>query len=119
MDERNAYRDLIKENVEYDCLCEQYGKERMDEIVELLTDTVCSKREYITIASDDYPAEVVKSRLLKVHQFHVEYVLDCMKKNTTKVRNIKKYLLYANRILTAEYTKRRARITTRLFVCHA
>jgi len=95
LDERNAYRDLIKENVEYDCLCEQYGKERMDEIVELLTDTVCSKREYITIASDDYPAEVVKSRLLKVHQFHVEYVLDCMKKNTSKVRNIKKYLLAA------------------------
>ena len=95
LDERNEYRDLIKENVEYDCLCEQYGKERMDEIVELLTDTVCSKREYITIASDDYPAEVVKSRLLKVHQFHVEYVLDCMKKNTSKVRNIKKYLLAA------------------------
>ena len=95
LDERNAYRDMIKENVEYDCLCEQYGKERMDEIVELLTDTVCSKREYITIASDDYPAEVVKSRLLKVHQFHVEYVLDCMKKNTSKVRNIKKYLLAA------------------------
>lgn len=93
--ERNAYRELIRENVEYDCLCERYGQERMDEIVELLTDTVCSKREYITISSDDYPAQVVKSRLLKIHQFHVEYVLDCMSKNTTKVRNIKKYLLAA------------------------
>ena len=95
LDERNAYRDLIMENIEYECLCGQYGKERLDELVELMVDAVCSKREYITIASDDYPAEVVKSRLLKVHQFHVEYVLDCMKKSTTKVRNIKKYLLAA------------------------
>lgn len=95
LDERNAYRDLIRENIEYECLCEQYGKERLDELVDLMLDAVCSKREYITIASDDYPAQVVKSCLLKVHQFHVEYVLDCMKKNTTKVRNIKKYLLAA------------------------
>lgn len=54
MDERKAYRDLIMENIEYECLCGQYGKERLDELVELMLDAVCSKREYITIASADY-----------------------------------------------------------------
>lgn len=91
--EINAYREMIKDNIEYDSLCYQYGKERIDEIVELLTDTVCSKREYICISSNDYPKEAVKSRLLKLDQFHVEYVLDSIDKNTTKVNNIKKYML--------------------------
>ena len=58
-------------------------------------DTVCSHREMIRIAGDDYPAEVVKSRFLKLNSSHIEYVLDRMRENTTYVRNIKKYLLAA------------------------
>ena len=58
-------------------------------------DTVCSRRETIRIAGDDYPAEVVKSRFLKLDSSHIEYVLDRMRENTTYVRNIKKYLLAA------------------------
>ena len=58
-------------------------------------DTVCSARKTIRIAGDDYPAEVVKSRFLKLDSSHVQYVIDCMKNNTTYVRNIKKYLLAA------------------------
>lgn len=60
-----------------------------------ITDTVCSARKVIRIAGDDYPAEVVKSRFMKLDSSHVQYVMDCMKDNTTYVRNIKKYLLAA------------------------
>ena len=93
IDRIEAYRDLIMENIEYECLCGQYGRERTDEVVELMLETVCGARPYIRIAGDEYPAEVVRSRLLKLGQFHVEYVFNCLDKNTTKVYNIKNYLL--------------------------
>ena len=73
----------------------QHGKDRLDELVELMVDTVCSNREMIRVAGDDYPAEVVRSRFLKLNASHIEYVLDRMRENTTYVRNIKKYLLAA------------------------
>ena len=91
----NAYREIIKANVEYDILTERYGAERMDEAVELMLEVVLSKRPYIRIAGDDFPREVVKSRFLKINSSHLEYVFDCIDKNTTKVGNIKAYLLAA------------------------
>ena len=97
MQERESYRELILENIEYDYLIQshQLDRDRLDELVELMVDTVCSRRETIRIAGDDYPAEVVKSRFLKLGSSHIEYVLDRMRENTTYVRNIKKYLLAA------------------------
>ncbi len=97
MRERESYRELILENIEYDCLIQNHhlDRNRLDELVELMVDTVCSRRETIRIAGDDYPAEVVKSRFLKLDSSHIEYVLDRMRENTTYVRNIKKYLLAA------------------------
>ena len=97
MQERESYRELILENIEYDYLIQshQLDRDRLDELVELMVDTVCSNREMIRIAGDDYPAEVVKSRFLKLDSSHIEYVLDRMRENTTYVRNIKKYLLAA------------------------
>ncbi len=95
MDMTEAYREIIKENVEYDILVSRYGKERMDEIVELMLETVLSKRPYIRIAGDDFPREVVRSRFLKINSGHLEYVFDCIDKNVTKVNNIKAYLLAA------------------------
>ncbi len=74
---------------------EKLDRDRPDELVELMVDTVCSKRQTIRIAGDDYPAEVVKSRFLKLTASHIEYILDRMRENTTYVRNIKKYLLAA------------------------
>ena len=91
--EINSYRKLIEENIEYDYLIPQYGKERMDELVELIVDTICGVRETITVSGDDYPREVVKSRLLKLNSSHIQYAFDCIDKNTTKVRNVRKYLL--------------------------
>ena len=97
MRERESYRELILENIEYDCLIQNHrlDRDRLDELVELMVDTVCSRRETIRIAGDDYPAEVVKSRFLKLNSSHIEYVLDRIRENTTYVRNIKKYLLAA------------------------
>ena len=97
MAERESYRELILENIEYDYLIQnhQFDRDRLDELVEFMVDTVCSRREMIRIAGDDYPAQVVKSRFLKLDSSHIEYVLDRMRENTTYVRNIKKYLLAA------------------------
>jgi len=97
MRERESYREVILENIDYDILTqdEKLDRDRLDELVELMVDTVCSNREMIRIAGDDYPAEVVKSRFLKIDSSHIEYVLERMRENTTYVRNIKKYLLAA------------------------
>ena len=97
MRERESYRELILENIEYDYLCrdDRLDRDMLNELVELMMDAVCSRGETIRIAGDDYPAEVVKSRFLKLDSSHIEYVLDRMRENTTYVRNIKKYLLAA------------------------
>ncbi len=91
------YRDLILENIEYDFLKREAGpySDDLDEIVEIMVETVCAKRKYTRVAGSDFPHEVVKSRLLKLNSEHIRFVMDCMKQNTAKVRNIKQYLLAA------------------------
>ena len=91
----HAYQDLVKENIEYDILCQTYTKEDVDGLVALMVDTICSKRKRVVVGGEPVPVEIVKSRLLKLDMMHVQYVFECMKKNTTKVRNIKQYLLAA------------------------
>ena len=89
------YRQIIMDNIEYEHLCQHVkgiDRETLDEIVDLLVETVCSARKTIRIAGDDYPAELVKSKFMKLNSSHIEFVLDCMRENTTKVRNIKQYL---------------------------
>lgn len=90
-----AYRKIIQDNVEYECLVSRYGKERMDETVELILETVAARRPYIRIAGEDYPKEIVRSRFLKLNSAHLEYVFECMDRNTAKIGNIKAYLLVA------------------------
>ena len=88
------YRDIIKDNIEYDILTQDphMDKDRLDEIVDIILETVCTARKTLRIAGDDYPAELVKSKFLKLTSSHIEFVLDCMRENTTKIRNIKQYL---------------------------
>ena len=98
MDAMEVYREIIKENIEYDHLCGQYGqykhsKDELDEILDLMLETVCSTKKTIRIGGEDKPIEVVKSRMMKLDQFHIEYVLETLGKNTTEVRNIRGYLL--------------------------
>ena len=97
MEVRDRYRDILLENIDYDVLIQnlQIDQEQLDEIVEILVDTVCTSRKTIRIAGDDFPVEVVRSRFLKLTGSHIQYVLACMKENTTRIRNIKKYLLAA------------------------
>ena len=89
-----VYREIIKDNIEYDHLIQncKIDADRLNEIVDLMLETVCTARKTIRIAGDDYPAELVKSKFLKLNSNHIEFVLDCMRENTTKVRNIKQYL---------------------------
>ena len=91
----DVYREIIKENIGYDYLMSDlpYDHDRLEEILELLVETVCSTKKYIRVAGSDYPAEVVRSRLLKLDMEHIKFVFDCLKENTTKIRNIKQYLL--------------------------
>ena len=97
MGAREAYREVIFENIGYEYLIQdpKMDREQLDEIAELIVDTVCSARKTIRVAGDDYPAEVVKPRFMKLDSSHVQYVMDCMRDNTTYVHNIKKYLLAA------------------------
>lgn len=88
-------REIVRENIEYDILVQdpRQDREQLDEVVELIAETLCSRRQTIVVAGDEYPAEMVKEKLLRITASHIEYVFDCLKQNTTYVRNIKKYLL--------------------------
>ena len=96
-DTTEAYRELVKENIEYEILADKLKSDAamLDEIVDLITETVCTQKSSFVIAGDVFPSEIVKSKLLKLNSEHIEYVIACMKSNTSKVRNIKKYLLAA------------------------
>ena len=95
MDEMEIYNQMIKENIEYDCLLERhpYDQEMINGIFDLILEMVLSKNKEITIAGSVYPNRLVKSKFLKINYSQVEYVMDCLGKNTTKVHNIKSYLL--------------------------
>ena len=88
------YREIIKDNIDYDILIEgsRTDRERLDEILDIILETVCTSRKQIRIAGDDYPAELVKAKFMKLNSSHIEFVMDCMRENTTKIRNIKQYL---------------------------
>ena len=95
MDAVRAYEEVIKDNIEYAYLVQDSNIDRgmLDEIVSLMLETVCTRRKVVRIAGDDYPAELVKSKFMKLNSSHIQFVIDCMHQNTTKIRNIKKYLL--------------------------
>ena len=93
-DAYRMYEEIIKDNISYDILLQDNHLEadRINEIVDLILETVCTKRSTIRVAGDDYPAELVKSKFMKLDSEHIRFVLDCMRENTTKIRNIKQYL---------------------------
>ena len=90
-----SYRELILENIDYDVLVDDphVDREQLDEIVDLVQETVCSTRSRIRVAGNDYPTEVVRSKLLKLNGEYIRFVMDCLKQNTTRIRNIRQYLL--------------------------
>ena len=90
-----SYQELILENIDYDVLASDphIDREQLDEIVDLVQETACSTRSRIRVAGNDYPTEVVRSKLLKLNSEHIRFVMDCLKQNTTRIRNIRQYLL--------------------------
>ena len=97
MERRKIYSEQIRENISYDYLSNYTNadRERLDELVSLMLDTVCSTKSSICVAGEELPAEVVRSRLLKLTGAHLLYVLDRINENTTEVRHVKPYLLTA------------------------
>lgn len=86
-------RETVKENIEYEILSERYPVERLDEIVDIASEALCSKRSTFSLGKDTYPYALVKDRLLRLDSSHIEYILDCIDGNTTDIRNIKPYML--------------------------
>jgi len=106
--EYETYEELIKDNISYDHLVSAtikqpntgriiraYDPDELDELVFVMLDTICSKKETMRVGGEEKPAAIIKSQLLKLNESHIEYVLDCLKNNTTKIHNIRAYLLTA------------------------
>ena len=97
MDERNRYEEIIRQNLDYDILCQdpKFDNDRFQEMIDIMLDAVCSTAPTIRINGEDMPQQVVKSRFLKLNSSHIEYVFEVMNKNPADIRNIKAYLLTA------------------------
>ena len=98
MDEATAYMELIRENIDYDIMMSDKNwrdAEMFDELYQIICDVVCVPRKTIRIAGEEYPYSLVKSKFLKLNSSHLQYVISCMQNNTTKVANIKAYLITA------------------------
>ena len=96
MDKINTYMQIIRENIEYDYYinhAQKHERELAEELYQLICDVVCVKRTSIRIGGEEYPYELVKAKFLKLNQGHIEYVMDCMKNTTSKIGNIRSYLI--------------------------
>ncbi|HJF01809.1 MAG TPA: DUF6017 domain-containing protein [Flavonifractor plautii] len=94
MDRWNCERE-VRECIEYDHLCTQFNREDVDEMVELIMDVLCTTRPTVRIGGEDIPTEQARDRFQRLDCGHMEYVFDCLRRNTTQVRNIRAYLLTA------------------------
>lgn len=90
---RRQYREIIEDNIEFSILCQRPDGDRLEEIVEIMLDAICSTSKTIRINGEDMPQEVVKSRFLKLNSSHIEYVFHAMEKCPSDIRNIRAYLL--------------------------
>lgn len=81
------------ENISYSQLVEEYGAEDVEGVTDLITDILTSAQPIVRIGKEDLPLSVVQSRFRKLDETHIQYVFDCLSRNTTKVRNIRAYLL--------------------------
>ena len=93
--QREIYRSIIKENIDYDIIRfdRKTSQDILEEIVELMVDVVCSNAPYIRVLREEKPTEVVKSQFLKLNSEHIRFVMDCLEENTTKVKNMRQYLI--------------------------
>lgn len=87
------YKALVQNHIDYENMCQQYNQERLDEIVSLIVEVLCSKAQFFTVAGSEQPAELVREQLLKFNSLHLQYVFECLDRNASNIRNIKAYLL--------------------------
>ena len=93
-----AYMDIIRENIDYDIMMSDKrweDREMYDELYQIICDVVCVPKKVVRIGGENYPYNLVKSKFLKLTSSHLQYVIGCMKNNTTKVGNIRAYLITA------------------------
>lgn len=98
VDMTEAYMELIRRNIDYDIVIankQWRDRDMYDELYQLICDVVCVPRKSIRIAGEEYPYSLVKSKFLKLNSQHLQYVIGCIEKNTTKIANIKAYLITA------------------------
>lgn len=97
MEMRSSYKSLVLDNIQYGSLLTTfpYDRELLDQIVELMVDVICSNAKTIRVGGDDKPCQVVKSVFSKLTYEHVTYVIDGLNENTTKIRNMRQYLIAA------------------------
>lgn len=93
--DRQECRETVKEQIAYQQLAEKYERDEIDEILELITDTLCNTRPTLRIGGGEIPIEAIKDRFWRLEQPHIEYVFDRMKETTTRIHNIRGYLLTA------------------------
>ena len=89
----NEVKELVLKNIEYEYIKQDHNCDQLNEIVDLMVETLCSTKDVINVSGDDYPAQLVKEKLLRINSLHIGYVFECLKKTTTYIRNIKRYLL--------------------------
>ena len=89
----DAAREIVMDNIEYDILCERYPRDRLDEIVDIASEALCTRRSSFTLGKDTYPYSLGRDRILRLDASHVEYIIDCINANTTEIHQIKPYLL--------------------------
>ena len=92
---RNEYREIVKENIDYEVLLHDHptSADLLEEILELMVDVICSTAPYIRVSRDEKPLEVVKAQFLKLNSEHIQFVLDSLRDNTTRIRNMRQYLI--------------------------
>ena len=97
MEQYSILEETVKQNIDYDVLLQSYPNEvqLVQGIYELIVETVAYTGKKLVIASNELPTEFVKNRFMKLNFMHIQYVISSMKKNTTEINNIKKYLLAA------------------------
>ena len=96
IEEMEAYRDIIRERISYECFQDEryHRKEDVDELIELMVEVMLmSDSDTLRIAGIEKPVSIIKNRFMKLNKMHIEYILNCLSTNTTKVGNIKAYLL--------------------------
>ena len=97
-DDVNAYVQLVKENIQYEHYIDELDRQERElyrELFEVICEIVCVKHDTVKVGGNEYPYELVKSKFLKLTNSHLEYVMDSMKKTTTKIANIKAYMITA------------------------